>query len=245
MRAEATILRRTNILLCLLSCVPSLLVSEYVGDVELDDQEESCLREWAAETDLVATLEGFESGDVGAAPSLLGVFTCAPILLFPAEMGEVVALSEDEESCLRERIDTADVATIISGNAPVEASLPAVRDCVVFVGDDHANTIEYATAIAVDEAVQASIDYVDDDDIFAFQAQEGATYRIDVELGTLEDSGLALYDADYTELDYNDDIADSLASRLLWEAPSDGEYYVAVWAYDTGSYTLTVTAVGD
>ena len=54
-----------------------------------------------------------------------------------------------------------------------------------------------------------------------------------------------VYDADYWELDYNDDYGDSTASQLVWEAPNSGEYYIAVGGYDieTGDYTLTVTAL--
>ena len=107
--------------------------------------------------------------------------------------------------------------------------------------DDHANAFEGATALAVGEAAHGSIDYDGDDDFFVFQAEEGTLYRIDVELGTLEDSGLTLNDADYMTLAFNDDTEDSLASRILWEAPSSGEYYVTVWGHDTGSYTLSVT----
>ena len=53
-------------------------------------------------------------------------------------------------------------------------------------------------------------------------------------------SDIRLYDADERELAYNDDHGDSLASRIVWEAPRSGTFYVAVEGYDIGSYILTV-----
>ena len=85
-------------------------------------------------------------------------------------------------------------------------------------------------------------------DFFTFEAVAGESYRIQVTLGTLEDSVLALYDADGWELAYNDDDDDdggSLASLITWVAPGSGSYYVEVGslgASGTGSYTLSITA---
>ena len=62
-----------------------------------------------------------------------------------------------------------------------------------------------------------------------------------MELDTLGDSLLALFDLDGSELAYNDDHGDSFASRIVWEAPGSSNYYVEVGGYGTGSYTLTVT----
>ena len=43
------------------------------------------------------------------------------------------------------------------------------------------------------------------------------------------------------ELGFNNDRGDgSLASRLFWTAPLTGDFYVGVWGYDEGSYSLTV-----
>ena len=61
-----------------------------------------------------------------------------------------------------------------------------------------------------------------------------------VALGTLGDSILELRDSDDWALEYNDDYGDTLASRIFWEAPSSGDYYVAVGGFGAGSYTLTV-----
>ncbi|MYB45996.1 MAG: hypothetical protein F4X74_13820 [Acidimicrobiia bacterium] len=117
--------------------------------------------------------------------------------------------------------------------------------------DDHAVTIGDATPVTAGEAVLGVVDYPGDIDLFVFEATEGELYQIDVALGTLADSVVALYDADEWELAYNDDYEGSLASRIVWEAPSSGSYYIDVYSSgdgtisslddDTGSYTLTIT----
>ena len=109
------------------------------------------------------------------------------------------------------------------------------------IADDHDNTMEDATPITVGEQIAGELEYNDDFDVFRFTAQEGQLYQIDVALGTLEDSYLEVYDADSTELAYNDDYGESLASRILWEAPESGQFYVAVGGYGVGAYTLTIT----
>ncbi|MCY4630568.1 MAG: PPC domain-containing protein, partial [bacterium] len=109
------------------------------------------------------------------------------------------------------------------------------------ITDDHANLHSGASTAAIGEPTDGAIDYDDDVDYFAFEAQQGQLYEIHVTPGTLEDPTLELSDADGAFLDYNDDYGDSLASRLAWTAPATGDYYLAVGGYGTGSYTLTVT----
>ena len=116
---------------------------------------------------------------------------------------------------------------------------------VADIVDDHSNYAAGATAIAVGADVAGALDYDDTDvDFFAFEAEAGVMYQIDVALGTLDDSEVTLYDAD-EHLDYNDDHADTLASRLYWEVEESGEFYVEVDGWGTGTYTLTVTVVVD
>ena len=111
--------------------------------------------------------------------------------------------------------------------------------------DDYGNDIDDATVAAVAVGVGGVIDYEGDSDYFRFTAEEGQLYQIDVALGSLPDSLLALLDPDGWELAYNDDHGDSPASRVFWEAPESGDYYLAVeasgWDAQVGSYTLTVT----
>ena len=112
--------------------------------------------------------------------------------------------------------------------------------------DDHGNDIDDATAIRVGADVRGALDYDGDIDYLRFQAEQGESYQIDVALGTLDDSMVYLYDADGSFLDTNDDYVGTSASRLYWEAPSNGVYYVAVTGfYGIGTYTLTVSIIDD
>ena len=111
--------------------------------------------------------------------------------------------------------------------------------------DDYGNDIDSATVATVGADVEGVIDYQGDSDYFRFTAEEGQLYQIDVALGTLPDSYLELLDSDGWQLTYNDDHGDSLASRVVWEAPESGDYYLAVeaggWDAHVGSYALTVS----
>ena len=108
--------------------------------------------------------------------------------------------------------------------------------------DDHGNSERDPTDIRVGTVVRGTLDYDDDIDYFRFQAEQGESYQIDVALGTLDDSIVKLYAADGSLLDSNDDDGGTSASRLYWEAPSNGVYYVAVTGfYGVGTYTLTVS----
>ena len=113
------------------------------------------------------------------------------------------------------------------------------------VPDDHGNDIDDATAAALGADVEGVIDYEGDSDYFRFTAEEGQLYQIDVALGSLPDSLLTLLGPDGWQLTYNDDHGDSPASRVVWEAPASGDYYLAVeaggWDAQVGSYTLTVS----
>ena len=115
------------------------------------------------------------------------------------------------------------------------------------IQDDHGNDADSATAIAVGADTQGSLDHNDDTDFFQFTASAGKLYQIDVALGTLENSDLALYDS-YDSDGWtlaSSDVGDLGASRIVWEAPDfgDEDYYVEVsnWLGGTGSYTLTVS----
>ena len=109
------------------------------------------------------------------------------------------------------------------------------------IADDHGGDLESATSITVGESIEGSVDYESDSDFFVFEAEDGELYQIDVVLGTLPDSLAVLYDANEVELAFNDDFGDSLASRIVWQVPASGRYYVEVAGYgDTGTYSLTV-----
>ena len=116
---------------------------------------------------------------------------------------------------------------------------------VSLIIDDHGNWEGDATEIRVGTEVRGALDYDGDFDYFRFQAEQGQSYRIDVALGTLDDSIVNLFDSDGWFLDTNDDYGNTYASHLSWEAPSSGERYVAVEGYGIGTYTLTVSLIDD
>ena len=109
--------------------------------------------------------------------------------------------------------------------------------------DDYPNSSDLSLpSITPGQSIEGTIDYESDVDLFELEADAGQAYRIDVALGTLNDSMLTVYDADGWEVGFNDDYGGGSASRIIWEAPASGDYYVEVSGYDsaTGSYTLTV-----
>ena len=108
--------------------------------------------------------------------------------------------------------------------------------------DDHPNSAAGVPPVEVGVPTQGELEYEGDSDYFAFEAEEGQLYELDVTLGTLQDSVLDLFDTDGNWLDSNDDYGDSTASRLTWTAPGTGTYYVQVTSFGdgTGTYTLTI-----
>lgn len=108
--------------------------------------------------------------------------------------------------------------------------------------DDHAGYIEAADAIDVGVPVPGAIDYVGDVDVFRFTAREGQVYRFEVETDTLKASSLGLQDASGALVASDNDFPETGGSRIVWEAPSAGDYHAVVGGWDyTGSYTFTVS----
>ena len=233
-----------------------------VAPDELTDDQRSCFREWARDID--PAVFAAEDGDLGLLQVSFGMFACLPDLLiaFAAEGLGVVPdeLSDDERSCLRDWVRDIDPAALMADAddpAAFEAGLgmiECVPDLLVsgleqefeYQGDepanagpdDHADWAEDATFVEVDEPIGGAIEDTQDIDYFAFQADAGETYQIDVEPVTMSDPYLDLYD-EFDVLDYSDDY-DGLAPRIYWEAPNSGTFYVAVGGFDPGTYTLTI-----
>ena len=233
-------------------------------DFELGDDEKSCLQEWVSDMDPAALAA--DDDDAGAFEIGLGMFACVPDLLIAfVAQGLGVSpdeLSDEEKSCLQDwarNIDSAALAADEDDPAAIEAGF-GMFECVpdLLVSgiaqdfedqsdeststgpDDHADWPEDATFAAVDTAIEGTIEHLWDIDFFAFQAEAGATYQIDVTPVTMSDPYVTLY-MDYEELDYSDDY-EGLAPRIYWEAPSSDTYYVAVEGYDEGTYTLLIAA---
>ena len=97
---------------------------------------------------------------------------------------------------------------------------------------NHGDTAASATPLLLDDELIGEIGHFDDADFFSFQAQTGQTYLITVNMETLIDSILTLFDTNgVSVLAFNDDYDDgrrSHGSQIVWSAPTTGTYYVAV-----------------
>ena len=154
----------------------------------------------------------------------------------------IVTASADEDVLFEDEDDLSE------GESPVPVGpAGAVAGDAPDTGDDHGDSTDEATVAIVGDPVTGVVNHPGDVDYFAFVAERGERYEIEVALGTLDDSVAALYDADGWELEYDDDGGESRGSRIVWTAAESGTHYVAVagWGGNRGSYTLTVTATGD
>ncbi|MFC1766291.1 beta strand repeat-containing protein, partial [Planctomycetota bacterium] len=106
---------------------------------------------------------------------------------------------------------------------------------------DHGDNAALSTAIQVPSSTPGNIRMATDVDWFNFAATAGTEYEFETVLDNLEDSELRLYDTDgVTELAFDDNNGDGLGSKIVWTAPSDGVYYLAVSpdSNGTGTYRL-------
>ena len=121
------------------------------------------------------------------------------------------------------------------------------------VTDDYPATTATGAVVQVGGSAAGEIEAPGDTDWFAVELSAGREYLIDLEGwrtdgGTLDDPVLpGIYAADGTLIDgaTDDDGGEGLNSRVSFEAPETGTYYIAAGAYEdyTGSYTLEVMDV--
>jgi hypothetical protein len=121
------------------------------------------------------------------------------------------------------------------------------------VTDDYPATTATGAVVKVGGSATGEIEAPGDTDWFAVELIKGREYLIDLEGwrtdgGTLDDPFLlGIHAADGTLINgtTNDDGGDGLNSRVSFEAPETGAYYIAAGAYEdyTGSYTLEVMDV--
>ena len=241
-------------------CNPDLFTSLMLEETgltleDLSEEEATCLREWAADTDWATLLAGDDFAVL--VDFLPDLFSCAPDMFIASILEDtglaLEDLSEEEATCLREWVTDFDWATLFTGFAEDSLYLFELLECVPDLswsdpGDlPWDQVIEGATPIGIGVAFQGELDLEGAGDYFTFEAEQGEFYQLDVTLGTLEDSVLDLYDADGTWLDSNDDYGETTASRLVWDAPGTGTYYVQVTSFGTGTgtYTLTISGITD
>ena len=186
----------------------------------MGEEQEACLREVVAEMDVAALISVLASE---AGPS-----DDAPQAEDAAQFLEMMA---GLLRCLPELLDAGVEGTDNFADGVVDGD-----------GGPNPGFLERAAArLGVGEFVEGVLDYDGDVDYFVFEAVEGELYEVEVDLGTLPDSFVQVYNAEGFPLDGNDDRGDgSLASRLVWRAPVSGAFYVAVSGYGEGSYSLTV-----
>ena len=107
------------------------------------------------------------------------------------------------------------------------------------VADDHGDYSEMATPLNIGETTQGRIDHSSDIDFFVFDAVQGRSYRIAVEVGSLRGTWIELLNVD-RDLGYSDYYRDVRAVRIDWVAPETASYWLAVGARNPGAYGVEV-----
>jgi hypothetical protein len=144
--------------------------------------------------------------------------------------------------------DVAEDATGIDANYSI-----SIRESAFAEGEDQYepdDTLRDASPIESDGTRQEHTFHTSTDvDYVSFVAQRGVEYTIQTgSLGANSDTVLYLYDEGGAELGYDDDASDeTLASSIVWTAPSSGTYYVMIRDFGSRagpatSYELWISA---
>ena len=116
--------------------------------------------------------------------------------------------------------------------------------------DDHGNEFESATRIAIGEAVAVELEKLDDRDVLAFRARPGTEYVLTLDWETYQiwdnpGSILNLYDAFgrlLARLNDYDFSEQRLRNKIMWQAVTGGDYYIAIGDENTlGNFAFTVS----
>ncbi len=118
------------------------------------------------------------------------------------------------------------------------------------------STLEVAVDVDVDsietlvpgQSLSGQLGADGDNDRYAIILEAGTTYLFEMKgvasgVGTVEDTVLALFDADGNEVAFNDDGGLDLESRIVFTPDSNGTYYLLASAYsadELGSYEVSV-----
>ncbi|MCE2528722.1 MAG: hypothetical protein J4G11_02485 [Acidimicrobiia bacterium] len=177
--------------------------------VEIDADVVVCLGEWVAELDVFSTMVALSVDNPEAAGVMVtALMTCAQDLVVALMLEETgltrEELSEDEASCLRAWVADTDWTTLPASSTDGSVRfdiLPGLFDCVPDLLRSEpgerpwGEVIEEGTPVEIGVATQGAVNFGDDGDFFAFEADEGEYYQLDVTLGTLENSVLEIFDA--------------------------------------------------
>ncbi len=135
-------------------------------------------------------------------------------------------------------------AVAVDSNKQSSAAVAATF--TVLSSDDHGNNASVATLIDNSKSTAGNLAVAGDKDWFRFTATAGRTYVFTVQLGTMSDSILYLYNQTGTAvLASNDDYGTTSASQISWTAATSGTYYLVVAGYGNitkGTYTLRAGA---
>ena len=129
--------------------------------------------------------------------------------------------------------------TVEIGNFDLQAPLLCLADSL----EPNDNYYAASAISAYPVAVSSLFDGVQDEDWFRFNAAAGRQYVVQTDnLAGGVDTAIAIYDLDgLTELASDDNSSDDMASRLEWQAPLDGTYFVRVFQSSTSLSGCTAT----
>ena len=214
---------------------------DYGGDVDWFAVELVAGRHYRIDLEGTSTGQGFLED-----PRLYG--------LFDADGNPVEGAGSDDDSGegynSRLEFSAPGTATYHIAAGAHAAHTGSYRLSVQEVADDYPATTATGAVVQVGGSATGEIETPGDTDWFAVELSAGREYLIDLEGwrtdgGSLEDPVLlGIYDDDGTLITgtTDDDGGAGLNSRVRFEAPETGTYYIAADAYEdyTGSYSLEV-----
>ena len=109
------------------------------------------------------------------------------------------------------------------------------------------DTAETYIPVSVGEAVEGSIDVEYEEVIYELEAEDTAGYLITMALGTLPAADVTVFDSQGNDVGWGGVYEDGTEEPIELEVPFPETYYIIVSNYEgaTGSYTLTITSLGD
>jgi hypothetical protein len=138
-----------------------------------------------------------------------------------------------------------DAATVASARMEIEDYVSSVE-----AGDTVFGSIVSAATASINANTLGSIDFGGDEDWFLVELDDDVLYTFELQgydsgSGTLFDPLLTLFNAQGDEVGGNDDGGIGFESRVVFEPPSGGPYFLAVRSFDeqdVGSFLLSVSS---
>lgn len=125
---------------------------------------------------------------------------------------------------------------------PAATPVPGQATAPGTPADDHANNLEDAAFLPLEQEIAAAIEYRHDADFFHIEATEGNLYKIELSEHTAEDIFIEVHDAGGFRMSSSEDCDEP---HLYWQPRYTGSWYVAVSGQELGAYTLLVSLVDD